>query len=62
MILVKNGGIRLDYFAWTDLYCIDCDGTTRQKFHCEMPDNTLLYVCSVCGCENSIENSKENEG
>lgn len=39
----------------TELYCVDCDSYTKQKFRRIMPDHTYLYLCTVCGCENSEE-------
>lgn len=44
-----------------DLFCVDCQKWTRQKFQCKMADHTLLYICSICGCENSIEIPKDKE-
>jgi len=41
-----------------DFYCIDCDGYRVQKFIKEMPDKTLLYICTKCGCENSLNVSE----
>lgn len=42
-----------------DLYCIDCGKWTRQNFKGIMPDNTELYQCETCGCENSIDIEEE---
>ena len=44
--------------ATEDFYCTDCNGYREQSFIKEMPDNTLLYLCKTCGCENSLENDK----
>jgi hypothetical protein len=38
-----------------DFPCTDCDSYRIQNFKKIMPDNTLLYVCEECGCENSLE-------
>jgi len=38
----------------TNIYCVDCKSWTRQIFRRVMPDNTLLFLCKECGCENSI--------
>lgn len=36
-----------------DLYCIDCNEVTRQKYKGVLADGSLLYVCQECGCENT---------
>lgn len=41
-------------FKRESLYCVDCKKWTWQHYHGEMPDNTLLYQCTECGCENSF--------
>ena len=41
----------------TDLFCIDCDTITRQKYKGILPDGSYLYICKECGCENT---TKEN--
>lgn len=45
----------------TELHCADCDAYTRQKFRGVMPDHTYLYLCTVCGCENSEEIEDDEE-
>lgn len=39
-------------------FCFDCKKCRDQKFHCEMSDKTLLYICKTCGCENSLEDDE----
>ena len=41
----------------TDLFCIDCDTITRQKYKGILSDGSHLYICKECGCENT---TKEN--
>ena len=41
----------------TDLFCIDCDTITRQKYKVILSDGSHLYICKECGCENT---TKEN--
>lgn len=41
-----------------NLYCIDCDKYTKQKYVTKLADNSLLYLCKECGCENSIDEEK----
>ncbi|WP_195618884.1 hypothetical protein [Clostridium paraputrificum] len=41
------------------LYCVDCDKYTKQKYVSTLADKSLLYLCNECGCENSIEDDKE---
>ena len=38
----------------TDLFCIDCDTITRQKYKGILSDGSHLYICKECGCENTI--------
>lgn len=38
-----------------NFYCVDCDKYTDQKYITELADNTLVYVCQRCACENIIE-------
>ena len=39
----------------TNIYCVDCQSWTRQKCKGINPnDKTYLYVCTECGCENSV--------
>ena len=40
-----------------DLFCIDCDTITRQKYKGILSDGSHLYICKECGCENT---TKEN--
>lgn len=44
-----------------ELFCVDCDTHTKQNLKGLMPDNTVLYLCTRCGCENSasIEEAKK---
>ena len=37
----------------TDLFCIDCDTITRQKYKGILSDGSHLYICKECGCENT---------
>ena len=37
----------------TDLFCIDCDTITRQKYKGILSDGSNLYICKECGCENT---------
>ena len=39
---------------FTDLFCIECDTITRQKYKGVLPDGSYLYICKECGCENTI--------
>ena len=41
---------------FTDLFYIDCDTITRQKYKGVLSDGSL-YICKECGCENT---TKEN--
>lgn len=38
----------------TDLFCIDCDTITRQKYKGVLSDGSRLYIYKECGCENTI--------
>lgn len=44
----------------TDLFCVDCDKITKQKYKGILSDGSYLYICKECGCENTVE--KENGG
>lgn len=38
-----------------DNFCIDCQRWTRQTYHhTNRVDGDLVYICEVCGCENSV--------
>ena len=37
-----------------DLFCIECDTITRQKYKGILSDGSHLYICKECGCENTI--------
>ena len=41
----------------TDLFCIECNTITRQKYKGILSDGSHLYICKECGCENT---TKEN--
>ena len=53
---VKEGDSMTDNKE-TDLFCIDCDTITRQKYKGILSDGIHLYICKECGCENT---TKEN--
>ena len=53
---VKEGDSMTDNKE-TDLFCIDCDTITRQKYKGILSDGSHLYICKECGCENA---TKEN--
>ena len=53
---VKEGDSMTDNKE-TDLFCIDCDTITRQKYKGILSDGSRLYICKECGCENT---TKEN--
>lgn len=38
-----------------DLYCVDCKGWTRQKYKGILSDESRMFLCQDCGCENVIE-------
>ena len=38
-----------------DLYCVDCNGWTRQKYKGILSDESRMFLCQDCGCENVIE-------
>jgi hypothetical protein len=46
-----------------EFFCVDCQAHTQQNLKGLMPDNTVLYQCERCGCENSIdiEEAKKEE-
>ena len=50
---VKEGDSMTDNKE-TDLFCIDCDTITRQKYKGILSDGSHLYICKECGCENTI--------
>lgn len=38
-----------------DNYCVDCKCWTKQKFHhTNHVDGDMVYICEICGCENSV--------
>ena len=39
----------------TDLFCIECDTITRQKYKGILSDGSHLYICKECGCENTTK-------
>lgn len=43
-----------------DLFCVDCDKTTRQIYRGILADGSHLYICTECGCEN-YENAEMDE-
>ena len=45
-----------------DLYCVDCQTWTRQKYRGIMPDHTYLFLCKECGCENQMEIDDDKTG
>lgn len=43
-----------------DLFCIDCDKITRQKYKGILADGSHLFICKECGCENTaVEDNKD---
>ena len=36
-----------------DLFCVDCQNVTRQKYKGIYTDGSLLYICTECGGENT---------
>ena len=36
-----------------DLFCVDCQNVTRQKYKGICTDGSHLYICTECGCENT---------
>ena len=50
-----DANIALSIILEIKLACIDCGCYRKQNFVRLMPDNTLLYVCQTCGCENSMD-------
>lgn len=46
----------MDSARYDDVFCVDCDGYRRQMLKGRnIYDGTLLYLCTECECENSIE-------
>lgn len=39
----------------TDLFCVDCDKITKQKYKGVLADGNQLYICKECGCENTTK-------
>lgn len=51
----------MDRDVFGDVFCIDCNGHRKQKLKGQnIYDRTLLYVCTECGCENSVETENVN--
>lgn len=46
----------------SDLFCVDCDKITRQKYKGILVDGSHLYICKECGCENTVNEVEENKG
>ena len=47
---------------YIDLYCVDCQKWTRQKYHHKnFVDGDDVYVCEMCGCENSLFPADQHE-
>lgn len=47
----------MDGDRYDDVFCVDCNVYRKQKLIGQNSyDETLLYICTECGCENSIEN------
>lgn len=45
-----------------DIFCFNCDGYRKQKLKGRNSyDGTLLYICTECGCENSVENESTKD-
>lgn len=46
----------MDRDVFNDVFCVDCNGYRKQKLKGRNAyDETLLYICTECGCENSVE-------
>lgn len=41
-----------------DNYCVDCDCITRQRYKGKYADDSEMFICMSCGCENH-ENAAE---
>ena len=39
---------------FTDLFCIECDTITRQKYKGILSDGSHLYICKERICKNTI--------
>ena len=35
-----------------DFFCVDCDCVTKQMYNGVYVDDSFMYICQVCGCEN----------
>lgn len=35
-----------------DNYCVDCDCITCQKYKGKYTDDSEMFICMICGCEN----------
>jgi hypothetical protein len=47
----------------TDFYCADCQTITRQVYKGLLANNSRLFLCRRCGCENyddTVDESYEN--
>lgn len=44
-----------------NLYCIDCDKVTKQKYKGVLADGFHLHICQECGCENTISEEEMND-
>lgn len=52
----------MDREAFDDVFCVDCDRYREQKLKGRNNyDGTLLYICTECGCENSVEDEYTKE-
>lgn len=38
-----------------NFFCTDCQAHRNQKLKGKRTDNSVFYICSVCGCENDFE-------
>lgn len=48
--------------VFDDVFCVDCNGNRRQNLRGRNNyDGTLLYICTECGCENSVEDEYTKE-
>lgn len=40
------------------LYCINCDSYRKQSYITKLEDNTLVYICRKCYCQNFIKDEE----
>ena len=46
--------------AIKEVWCTDCNSWEKQEYRGILADGSQLFLCLKCGCENTVEDSKQS--